>query len=315
MSAVSEIGISWAEARDRGRALLEGVTRRRLEGASPEVELGALDWGGEGELVVLHHANGFCAAMLAPIAKGLSDRFRVVSIDARGHGDSTKVAPGGDSDAYSWRVLGEDFDSAIRELLSQTGHERVALAIGHSFGGALALRAASANPEAFERLLLCDPVILPLMTPEERRARSDSTGLAASTRKRRDRFTSREQAYEHFRSRALFSTFSLEALALYVDEGMTDTAEGEVALKCDREIEAAIFDGGGASAADEIVDRVTADVVFVHAERGNFSREYYEEVASHMSRARVESLDAGHLFPLEEPERVLALVDDSMRNA
>ena len=48
--------VGWAEAWERARKLLDGVARRRLVGASPEIELGLLDWGGAGELVVLHHA-------------------------------------------------------------------------------------------------------------------------------------------------------------------------------------------------------------------------------------------------------------------
>lgn len=315
LSAATEVGTDWEEAWERGRGMLEGVARRRVKGASEEVELAVLDWGGEGDLVLLHHANGFCAATLAPIAKALRDRFRVVSIDARGHGDSTAVSPVGEPDPYAWQTLARDLGTAVGELLLLTGHERVALAIGHSFGGALILKAASAQPADFERLLLCDPVILPPMTPEEQAARSDSIGLASATRKRRDRFPSREAAFEHFRSRALFANFTPEALALYVGEGMAETTEGEVALKCDRNVEAAIFGGGGASASIDSVDRVTAEVVFVHAERGNFLREVYEDVASQMTHARVESLDVGHLFPLEEPECVLKLVDEWLGNA
>jgi len=293
--------------------MLEGVTRRRVEGASPEVELALLDWGGEGDLVVLHHANGFCAATMAPIAKALSDRFRVVSIDARGHGDSTSVPPSGEPDPYAWQTLAADLENAVRELLSLTGQERVSLAIGHSFGGALMLRAAIANPSHFERLLLCDPVILPPL-PDPHKAPSASNVLSESTRKRRDRFPSREEAFRHCRSRDLFANFTPEALALYVGEGMAETAEGDVALKCDREAEAAVFGGGGESRLIEGVERVRAEVVLVHAQRGNFSLEYYEEVASRMTRARVVCLDTGHLFPLEEPERVLKLVDEWTTN-
>ncbi|MCP4903754.1 MAG: alpha/beta hydrolase [bacterium] len=313
MSASRETEMNWEETWAHARALLDGVTRRRMKGASSEVELALLDWGGEGDLVVLHHANGFCAASLAPIAKGLSDRFRVVSIDARGHGDSTSVSPGEGTDPYGWQTLAADLDSAIDALLSLTGHERVAFGIGHSFGGALFLRAASANPAKFERLLLCDPVILPPLTDEDR-SRSNASALVAKTRERRDRFPSYEAAFEHCRSRALFSDFTPEALALYVGEGMRPTADGEITLKCDREIEAAIFGAGGTSAVVEGVEGVLADVVIVYAERSDFSREYFEEVASRMMRARVEGLDVGHLFPLEEPEHVLKLVDEWMEN-
>lgn len=303
---------SWADAWERGQVALEGVTRRRIEGASKGVELAVLDWGGTGELVVIHHANGFCAATLAPIANALRGRFRVFSVDARGHGDSTPVAPvpqGGSPDPYDWGTLAADIDHVIGGILAITGGERVALAIGHSFGGALLLRAARANPARFERLLLCDPVVLPKLTAEQRAARSNTNGLAAMTRNRRDRFPTREAAFEHCRSRSLFSSFTPEALALYVAEGMAETSDGDIALKCDRDVEASIFEAGGLGSEFEGASRVTAEVVFLHAQRGNFPLETFRSIAAQMPRSRVESLDVGHLFPMEEPERVLQFVE------
>ena len=305
MEAVGTEGVRWAAAWARARVLLEGARRLRVGGATPEVEIAGLDWGGDGDLVLMHHANGFCAATLAPIARALCDRYRVVSIDGRGHGDSTPVLPGGDPDPYAWQTLAADVRAATREILERTGCARVALGIGHSFGGALLLRAASLEPDDYQRLLLCDPVILPPRSPSERLDPSEPNPLAAVTRRRRDRFPSREAAFEHCRSRGLFAGFTPEALALYVAEGMRETAEGELALKCDREVEAAIFDGGGAGELIEGVESISAEVVFLHAERGNFSRAFYEQVATRMPRARVEGVFAGHLFPLEQPDLVI----------
>lgn len=302
--------VDWEQASAAARPLVSEATRFGVPGAAPGVEISVLDWGGSGELVLLHHANGFCAASLGQVAVALSERFRVVSIDARGHGDSTSVMPGGDPDPYDWDLLARDANSAIRAILEKTGHERVALAIGHSFGGALLVRAAGEAPDLIERLLLCDPVILPPMTPEQEAERSNGAGLAAATRKRRDRFPSFEAAYDHCRSRGLFAAFTPEALALYIGEGMVETADGEVTLKCHRDVEAAIFDGGGLSSAVGSIEDVTAKVMFVHAQRGNFLASYYEEVATRMAQASVVSCDLNHLFPLEEPPRVLEFVDE-----
>ncbi|HAQ23705.1 MAG TPA: hypothetical protein DCR10_09150, partial [Acidimicrobiaceae bacterium] len=37
-----------------------------------------LDWGGEGQPLVLLHPNGFCAGVYDPLARRLADRYRVV---------------------------------------------------------------------------------------------------------------------------------------------------------------------------------------------------------------------------------------------
>jgi pimeloyl-ACP methyl ester carboxylesterase len=299
--------IGWEEAWDRASRTLEGVTRRRVRGSSPDVEIALLDWGGEGDLVLLHHANGFCGAMLAPVAKVLSARYRVVAVDARGHGDSTSVAPGGEPDPYAWSALAADLHAAMLEILGIVGRDRVEIAIGHSFGGALMLASAQREPARFGKLLLCDPVILP--DPAEGAPPARGPDLAAGARKRRAEFSSRAEAYAHFRTRRLFADFTPEALALYVGEGMVETADGRFALKCRPEVEAAIFSAAAWAGLYADVEQISAEVLFLHALRGNFLHERYQRLAGRIKHASVESLDVGHLFPMEEPEQVLGRID------
>ena len=302
--------MDWQDAWERAEKTIAGVTRRRVRGSTPDVEIALLDWGGDGDLVLLHHANGFCGATLAPIANALSDRFRVVAMDARGHGDSTSVRPDADPNPYDWKVLAADLRAAVHEILEITQRDRVELAIGHSFGGALILDSAQNEPALFGNILLCDPVIVESASPVENEPGSGGPDLAAGARKRRDRFPTRAEAYEHFHSRGIFANFTPEALALYVGEGIGPTPDEDFELKCKREVEAAIFSSTALTDLFADADKVTADVTFLHALKGNFSRARYDALAQRMTTARVEGLDVGHLFPLEEPERVLRAVDE-----
>jgi pimeloyl-ACP methyl ester carboxylesterase len=301
---------AWAKARDGARALLEGTERFRVPGASPDVELSALDFGGEGPLILMHHANGFCGATLAAAAAPLRDRYRVIALDARGHGDSTPVPEGGRPNPYSWETLGADLESATEAILDRVGADRVALAVGHSIGGALWLRAAARLGDRVARILLCDPGIPPPPSAEVPNL-GRHAAIAEALRKRRDHWPDFEEAFMHLRTRGLFKAFPPESLALYILEGLHETADGQVTLKCDRTVEAAIFEGDGIDGTPDIVPQVSARVVFVHALRGNFSAETYETVARTMPDASVQSLDADHLFPLEEPHRVLELIESS----
>lgn len=312
----SETQSEFEPAWERARACLAPAERFRIEGAGPEEpELAAIDWGGEGPLLFLHHANGFCAAMWAPIAQLLSDRFRVVALDARGHGDSEAVPPDvreGAPDPYGWDLLASDAQRAIRATLARTGRERVDLALGHSFGGALLLRAASRAGTPIDRLLLMDPVLLPARTREERVAQSRGTSLAAATRRRRDVFPSAAEAYAHCRARGLFAPFTPECLALYAGEGMREMATGEVTLKCAKEVEASIFDGGGIVDCAENVEEFAGRALFVHAERGNFDRAHYDAIVARMPSAEVVGADLGHLFPFEVPTEAVRFVETLM---
>ncbi len=309
--------MDWPEAHQSAQEKLAGAEPIRLPGASGQewgaIEIAGLDWGGEGELVVMHHANGFCAASLGEVASSLSKHYRVVSIDARGHGDSTPVVAGGEPNPYGWWTLSQDIERATEAVLERVGRDRVDLAIGHSFGGALMLAAASRRPERFARLLLCDPVIFPPLTDEEKAsAIQGGNPLVEATLRRRDRFPSYADAFTHCASRGLFANFTPASLALYVGEGMRPTERGEVTLKCAREAEAAVFGGGGTLDLTEHVGAMQAEVRILHALQGDFSRSVYDRLAGQMPNARVESVDVGHLFPMEQPELVLAHVADMM---
>src|SRR5258706_5837286 len=99
--------------------MLEDVTRRRLALPEHGVEIALLDWGGSGPLALFHHANGFCAATLDLVARPLRRHFRVIGMDARGHGDSSRPGasfaqraegerrPSG-GEPYAWGEFGAD---------------------------------------------------------------------------------------------------------------------------------------------------------------------------------------------------------------
>jgi pimeloyl-ACP methyl ester carboxylesterase len=295
---------------------MNGVIRRRVSGSSPGLEIALLDWGGEGDLVLLHHATGFCGATLAPIANALRDRYRVIAIDARGHGDSTSISPGENEGAYLWSTLAEDFDVAMKAILQLVGVETVKLAVGHSFGGALVLAAAQREPDLIEKILLCDPVVYSPSAEAmgdvkgEETAASPKFDLAAGARKRRSEFDSFADAYAHFASKSLFANFPPEALSLYVGEGLRESPDGGVRLKCAPEVEAAVFGSAALSDLFGEVEKVRAEVLLLHATRGNFDRERYDALIARIPLGRVESLDVGHLFPMEEPARVLDAIDE-----
>ena len=301
--------MKWNEAWERARPMLEGVVRGRAPGSEVGVELAFLDWGGDGELIVFHHANGFGAASFALVAAGLRERFRVIAFDARGHGDSTPVPARDNPDAYRWPRLAADYAAAVASVVESTGRDQVRLAIGHSFGGVLTLAAAAERPGLIEQALLLDPVILPPSAPGAAEREARGVDLAAVTRRRRAVFPSREAVYEHFAARDLFRDFRPEALALYVAEGLAETSSGEFRLKCDPQMEAAIFEQGPSLDVFAMAPQIDIRTRLVFAAGGNFTRDVYDDLAARMPDARVEVCDGGHLFPMEQPELVLERIE------
>jgi pimeloyl-ACP methyl ester carboxylesterase len=284
--------------------MLDGVVRRRMPLPESGVEIALLDWGGDGPLAVLHHANGFCAALWDPVARALRDEYRVIAMDARGHGDSSK--PKGDHH-YRWAAFGRDLAAVATALAAEQGAARVTLGLGHSFGGTSMLMAAAERRDLFERLVLVDPVIRPRVVDSERAVRTREMSEGARTRRRV--FESRDVAREGWRRKPLFARWQPESFDLYLEEGLGDREDGQVELKCPPEVEAAVFANGRHFDLWSVAARVTTPTRLLWAAQGDFPRFLFANMEEHMSpHAELMEVDAGHLMPMERPECVVDAV-------
>lgn len=288
----------------------DDVVRRKLRLDDRGVEIGLLDWGGTGPLALLHHANGFCAALWAPVAERLRERFRVVAMDARGHGDSSLPAAGLVPEAFDWEAMTGDLAAVAHLLLEESGDRQIGLGLGHSFGGTLTLAAESAHPGLYREIVLADPVIPPNAEMLARMDWGERPPLAEGARRRRNVWPSRQEARSHLGEKALFESWTARALDLYVGEGLRDREDGQVELKCPGEVEALVFESSTSIDLFARVPAVAAPTLFLWAKKGNFQRTFYEELCAKMSQAEIRDSDAGHLLPMEEPAWVADQVLD-----
>jgi pimeloyl-ACP methyl ester carboxylesterase len=285
------------------RALLARAARRTFALPGRGVEIAALDWGGDGPLVLLHHANGFCKGVWALVADALRVRCQVVAMDARGHGDSSKPEGAG---AYAWDQFAADVAAVADSLAAQHGRP-VALGIGNSFGGTALVGAAARRGELFARLLLVDPVIQPPPEPPHRPHHSPHMRrLVEGARRRRAHWPSRAAARAWCAERALFRAWRPEAIELYLLDGMRERADGSLELKCPGAIEAAVFAAERRLDVFSLARRVHIPTLFLWAQQGDFAHPVYAAVAASMRTARVEAVASGHLVPMEHPEIVVA---------
>lgn len=297
MSAVRDLP-DGAEA----AAILDAARPRAFVLPDRGVTLAALDWGGTGPIALLHHANGFCKGVWGLVAEGLKHRYRVIAIDARGHGDSTVPS---DPDAYAWAEFALDV-AAVGEALRTEQGAPIALGIGHSFGGTALLGAASRHPDLFARLLLVDPVTPPppdSAPTAERQARL--VRIVEGARKRRAEWPSRAEARAWWAERAFFASWDPRALDLYVLDGLRARPDGSVVLKCMPETEATIFGHSGGIDVFALAAAVRTPTRILWAERGDFSRPVYERMARGMANAVIETVAAGHLVTMERPDLVV----------
>jgi pimeloyl-ACP methyl ester carboxylesterase len=107
-----------------------------------------LEWGGEARpTLVLVHGSRLHAHDWNDVCRRFSDRFRIVAVDQRGHGDSAWC----EQQNYAL----EDFYQDLRAVVAERGLERFTL-IGHSLGGRVSMLYAERHPERIERLVLVD---------------------------------------------------------------------------------------------------------------------------------------------------------------
>lgn len=128
---------------------------------------------GSGEPVVALHSTAGSSGQWESFGLGVSRRFQVAAPDFYGHGH-TAPWPGKQPFSLSGEVA---LARAVVEKCSQPVH-----LVGHSYGGAVALRLALEQPERLRSLTLIEPVsihLLKLGTPRDRRLYAEIDQLAA----------------------------------------------------------------------------------------------------------------------------------------
>jgi pimeloyl-ACP methyl ester carboxylesterase len=102
---------------------------------------------GRGETVLLIHGLNASTFSFRYTIPELAQHYRVVALDLKGFGYSERPA-GGDSSQTAQAAL-------VERVMDLLGIERAAV-VGHSMGGAIAMRLALARPERVSRLVLVD---------------------------------------------------------------------------------------------------------------------------------------------------------------
>ncbi len=284
----------------------DAASAHALSCVTPDgVELAVYDFGGRGDDLLLVHATGFCAGVLLPLARALSDSFRCHALDLRGHGRSTRP-PDGD---YAWSGFATD----VATVVDRFGLEGAA-GFGHSCGGASLLLAEQARPGTFSGLYLFEPVVLPDQPQPVSLQSLEQNPLSTGARRRRETFPSAEDAFVNFSSKPPFAGLDPDVLRRYVEDGfeVVPADEGgdgsEVRLRCRRDDEADVYIHGFNNGAFAHLHEVRCPATFAYGEHTDaFGHKIMAADAAQMPWAVVESYaDLTHFGPLERPADVAA---------
>ncbi len=258
------------------------------------IRLHTLDWGGEGEPIVLLHATGFLGRIYRPLAERLRAIGHVYSYDQRGHGDSA-AAPDG---TYDWTLTMGDLEGFI-----ETMGWRNVRAIGHSAGATAIGGLAAERPDLVWRAVLVEPVIFESPTAPELGWRNP---FIERTLKRKSVFVSIEAMVSNFDSKPPYNTWRKDILLDYCEFGTRPTADGRRELKCTPEIEAKLYETAAEfDGLQRILQSKIPLLIMFGARSDSLGATLSGKIANQLKSAQVIDVpDTGHFMPMEKPEYV-----------
>lgn len=274
--------------------------------AAPDGVFHYLDWGGDGPLLHLDHATGFCAQTYAPLAVRLSGALRVVAMDARGHGQTT--APADPARLRGWDVYVEDLARFVEHLAQPV------VAMGHSRGGVVAALLAARRPELVSAVVLVDPTILPRgwrwpWLAAKKLGLAGRIAIAARAARRSPLWPDRETLLASYRDRPPFAAWQPGFLEGYVAGGTVDGEAGQARLACAPAWEARTFANCPHDVWRELPAVAQPTFVLYGTDSDTFLPAAARRFARQLPGAQLAPVPGtGHFLPMERPDQTAAAV-------
>jgi pimeloyl-ACP methyl ester carboxylesterase len=262
-----------------------------------------INFGGAGPILHFAHANAYPPGCYRQFIDNLLPHFRVLAIKQRPlwpHSD-----PG---ELNSWEMFADD----LIRFFEQEGLESV-IGVGHSLGGVATMSAAVKRPSLFRKLILIEPVFLPPDLLKLAAANPDAAypvPLVQGAQRRRNRWPSRQAAFDRYRAKKVFGRFSDDALWDYVNYALSEVSEHgtrntEYTLTYPREWEAQVYAHPPLHVWEHVTQIARPTLAIRGAESHTILPQAWQLWQELQPGATfVEIPDCGHMLPMERPSRV-----------
>jgi len=267
------------------------------------LKINVLEWVGpdNAPTVLLQHGFLDVAASWTPVAERLAEHWRVLAVDARGHGDSDWVGDGGYYHFYDYM---RDLTTVIETLVKTPLH-----LVGHSMGGMICAYYAGACPQEVASFVCIEGLGPPAMDAEQAPAKL-AIWIAdlkrAETRKER-RFASLRDVADRLQAQNNRLT---EATAHQLARWQTRLLEdGQRGWKFDPLHQTRSPQPVYEDHLRAFFSSITCPVLLVNGQASGFMH-YFGDRASCFSNARSVTVDAaGHMIHHEQAERLAELIE------
>jgi len=256
---------------------------------------------------VLHFAggNGFTAGCYTKLLSLLGRDYQVIAIDKLGHNPEYPVDE-------NWVSINKELISHIENNSSQP-----VIGVGHSLGSILTFMAAQHRPDLFTKVIMVDPplfyrpfaLFLRFMKIS---GLVDKIGLAARTKKRRTKWSSREEAKAFFKQRIPFDNFDPDCLEHYIEYGIKDTENG-VRLVYDTNVESMVFRTTPHNLGSYKKKLAMPTTLIVGDQTYTSTRYVAKSFAKRFGLSYQIFKGGNHFFPFVYPERTADVIKEAIR--
>lgn len=257
--------------------------------------------------IVFSHGNGFPAGTYRQLFEHWQAAgFTVAAIERLGHDPHHPVTS-------NWPHLRDQLIAFVEA--QESGPVWL---VGHSLGGLLSLMAACRRPRIARGLVLLDsPVITGWRAHSVQVMKASGligrVSPGRHTRRRRQRWESREAVHAHFAPRGSFARWDPAVLADYVQAGFVER-EGGVELAFDREIETRIYNTLPHNLGTLLRRHpLPCPMGFIAGTQSVVMRQGGVETARRLAGPYFQRIEGTHLFPMERPRETAQRVLDLLR--
>lgn len=254
-----------------------------------------LQWGKSGRQIVALHSMGMDAHAFDTLCTSLVGRYRVLSLDLLGHGDSD--TPAGPTDM-------EQHADIMRKVAVDRGFSKSVL-IGHSIGGWLSMIYSAKYPEEVEKVILVD------IAPRPLGAEARPMPARPMAPPPPDFFKDEDEALKYLKTR--YSGFTDEALKNRLMYAFRRDAEGRLRLKTDPS-RSEHLRGGFTYDFWPFIEKMRAPTLIIRGSQSTtVSDEAVEKMKQMMKNLKVVTIQgATHMVPQDCPKEFESAVRQFM---
>ncbi|HMV43665.1 MAG TPA: alpha/beta hydrolase [Leptospiraceae bacterium] len=253
------------------------------------------------DIILITHANGYSAECYSYLIEAFANEFRVIALDFAGHGESDPYY-----DFSNWDFLRDQ----ILALIELENLDRI-ISIGHSMGGASALRASKKKTSHFKKMFLLDPTFLSI--PIIVYGKIFGSQISQNAAKRRRHFKNLEVVRRSFRKFSAFSNWDNRVFEDYLRSCFRKKGE-EIELICDPTIEAKYFKTPSLKSFKDYGKNKLETHIIIPQKFEVCSPYRAKIIISGNKHSTLTILpDGTHFFPFEKPDFTIQKIKDHIR--